>query len=279
MAASPLRFSKMHGLGNDFMVVDAVRQSFNLSTAQIQQLADRHFGIGFDQLLVVGPYQGNDADFRYRIFNADGGEVEQCGNGARCFATFVREQGLTTKTEIPVMTSGGRIVLNVQADGQITVNMGIPKLEPKQIPLVSEQRQTLYTVDWDGTALSFASVSMGNPHGVIVVENVDTAPVANLGPWLESHPVFPQRANIGFMQILNRGHIRLRVFERGVGETLACGTGACAAVVVGRLQGLLDEAVQVDLRGGRLAIQWYGEGQAVLMTGPTTTVYSGVLAI
>lgn len=279
MAGSQLRFTKMHGLGNDFMVVDAVRQPFHLSNAQIQHLADRHLGVGFDQLLVVEPYQGNDADFRYRIFNADGSEVGQCGNGARCFAAFVREQGLTDKTEIPVITASGRIVLNVQTDGQVTVNMGIPRLQPAQIPLVSEQRQTLYTVERAGEKLQFAAVSMGNPHAVIIVDHVDSAPVAAVGAWLEPHAIFPQRANIGFMQILHRQHIRLRVFERGVGETMACGTGACAAVVAGRLQGLLDENVQVDLPGGSLQIQWGGEEQAVFMTGPTTTVYSGVLAL
>ncbi|MBU0655905.1 MAG: diaminopimelate epimerase [Gammaproteobacteria bacterium] len=279
MAGSELHFTKMHGLGNDFVVLDGIRQQVSLNAAQIRQIADRHFGVGCDQLLLVEAYDRSDADFRYRIFNADGGEVEQCGNGARCFARFVYDQGLTQKTTIPVMTAGGRIVLEIQQDGQVTVNMGAPELEPVRIPFISEQRQTLYNLDIAGENHSFVAVSMGNPHAVLQVMDVDTAPVETLGSQLEKHPAFPQRVNVGFMQVLGRNHIRLRVFERGCGETLACGTGACAAVVAGRVQGLLDEQVSVELRGGRLQVQWQGEGQAVWMTGPAETVFRGTLTL
>jgi diaminopimelate epimerase len=279
MAGSELHFTKMHGLGNDFVVLDGINQQVRLSAGQIRRIADRHFGIGCDQLLLVEAYDGDDADFRYRIFNADGGEVEQCGNGARCFARFVYDQGLTHKTTIPVITASGRIVLQIQPDGQVTVNMGVPELEPARIPFISEQRQTLYNLDMDGTAVSLTAVSMGNPHAVLQVADIDTAPVAMLGPLLEKHPIFPNRVNVGFMQVVGRDHIRLRVFERGCGETLACGTGACAAVVAGRVQGLLDEQVSVSLRGGRLQIQWQGEGQPVWMTGPAETVFRGTLTL
>lgn len=274
-----LHFSKMQGLGNDFVVLDGINQHIALSPEQIRRIADRHFGVGCDQLLVVEAYEGDDADFRYRIFNADGGEVEQCGNGARCFARFVYDQGLTQKTTIPVMTAGGRIVLQIQANGQVTVNMGVPIFEPAQIPLISPQRQTLYTVDIEGQTVVFASVSMGNPHAVVQVTALDSAPVASLGAQLESHPLFPKRVNVGFMQVVARDCIRLRVFERGAGETLACGTGACAAVVAGCIQGLLDDNVTVDLRGGQLQIQWQGEGQPVWMTGPAETVFRGTLRL
>jgi diaminopimelate epimerase len=229
--------------------------------------------------LVVEAYAGEDADFRYRIFNADGGEVEQCGNGARCFARFVYDQGLTDKTVIPVITASGRIVLEIQSDGLVTVNMGVPELEPARIPLISAQRQTLYNLSLQGQNVSFAAVSMGNPHAVLQVADVDTAPVADWGVQLESHPVFPKRVNVGFMQVVTRERIRLRVFERGAGETLACGTGACAAVVAGCIQGLLDAQVTVELHGGQLHIQWQGEGQPVWMTGPATTVFRGTLRL
>jgi diaminopimelate epimerase len=280
MSAKIIEFSKMQGAGNDFMVIDAIRQSIDLSCEQIRQLADRHFGIGFDQLLLVEAYQGADADFRYRIFNSDGGEVEQCGNGARCFARFVSDQGLTPKTTIPVMTKAGRIELRLQTDGQITVNMGIPQLEPQQIPFTgATQYQTGYSLALNKTELSIATVSMGNPHAVLIVDDVDGAPVASLGAQIESHPVFPKRVNVGFMQVLDPAHIRLRVFERGVGETLACGTGACAAVVAGRMLGILAESVSVQLRGGDLQIQWQGEGQPVWMTGSAVTVYRGTISV
>lgn len=279
MARDELHFTKMQGLGNDFVVLDGVRQQIQLDVAQIRQVADRHFGVGCDQLLLVEPYAGDDADFRYRIFNADGSEVQQCGNGARCFARFVYDQGLTDKTTIPVMTAGGRIVLAIQANGLVKVDMGAPELEPTRIPFVSDQRQTAYTLKVAGRDVEIAAVSMGNPHAVLQVDAIEQAPLAELGPLLESHIVFPERVNVGFMQVCNRTQIQLRVFERGVGETLACGTGACAAVVAGRLQGLLDAQVEVTLPGGKLQIEWQGEGQSVWMTGPADTVFRGTLTL
>ena len=279
MPSIPIQFTKMHGLGNDFAVFDAINQSISFTSDLVKRLADRHWGIGFDQLLVVEAYTGTDADFRYRIFNADGGEVEHCGNGARCFARFVFDQGLTQKTSIPVMTKSGRLVLDLQADGQVKVNMGIPRLEPAEIPFIFQQRQMLYTVNIGQDSVQLAAISMGNPHAVLQVEDITTAPVEVLGPILESHAVFPKRVNVGFMQVLDPKNIRLRVFERGTGETQACGTGACAAMVAGRLQGLLDEQVNVDLPGGRLQITWQGEGYPVYMTGPATTVYTGTVTL
>ncbi|HPY42042.1 MAG TPA: diaminopimelate epimerase [Thiolinea sp.] len=279
MQGQSVRFTKMHGLGNDFAVFDAINQPLVFDTELVKRLGDRHEGIGFDQLLVVESYAGEDADFRYRIFNADGSEVEHCGNGSRCFARFVHDQGLTQKTSIPVMTKSGRIVLDLKDKDLVKVNMGIPRLEPAEIPFIFQQRQMLYTVEIGQTSVQLAAVSMGNPHAVLQVADTETAPVALLGPTLESHPLFPKRVNVGFMQIINPEHIRLRVFERGVGETRACGTGACAAVVAGRLQGLLAEEVQVDLPGGRLQIAWQGEGQPVYMTGPATTVYTGIVTV
>ncbi|HPQ94237.1 MAG TPA: diaminopimelate epimerase [Thiolinea sp.] len=274
-----MRFSKMQGLGNDFMVIDGVSQQLVLTPDQIRFLADRHLGVGFDQLLLVEPWNGAEADFHYRIFNADGGEVEHCGNGARCFARFLHDQGLCRKTEIPVMTAAGLIVLRVREDGQVTVNMGVPELRPARIPFISEQPGPLYTVMAGDRQVELVAVSMGNPHAVIRVENVDTAPVQTLGAELETHPAFPRRVNVGFMQVLAPEHVRLRVFERGVGETLACGTGACAAVVAGRLQGLLGETVQVALPGGLLEIVWRGQQEPVCMTGPATTVFSGEIQL
>ncbi len=279
MLGQSVRFTKMHGLGNDFAVFDAINQSIVFDTELVKRLGDRHEGIGFDQLLVVETYSGEEADFRYRIFNADGSEVEHCGNGSRCFARFVYEQGLTQKTSIPVMTKSGRIVLDLQDSNLVKVNMGIPRLEPAEIPFIFQQRQMLYTVEIGQNSVQLAAVSMGNPHAVLQVADTETAPVALLGPTLESHPLFPKRVNVGFMQIINPQQIRLRVFERGVGETRACGTGACAAAVAGRLQGLLAEQVQVDLPGGRLQIAWQGEGQPVYMTGPATTVYTGTVTV
>ena len=277
MVTGEFHFTKMHGLGNDFVVLDGINQAVDLSTAQIRHIADRHLGVGCDQLLLVEAYDGADAEFRYRIFNADGSEVEQCGNGARCFARFVYDQGLTRNTTIPVVTASGRIVLQIQPDGQVTVDMGVPVLEPAQIPFISAQRQTLYTLEANTTSVALAAVSMGNPHAVLQVPDVESAPVPTLGAALESHQAFPKRVNVGFMQVVGRDHIRLRVFERGCGETQACGTGACAAVVAGRLQGLLDEQVTVSLPGGDLQIWWQGEGQPVRMTGPTATVFRGTL--
>jgi diaminopimelate epimerase len=274
-----LSFVKMHGLGNDFVVLDGVRQPISLTTEQVRFLADRHFGIGCDQLLLVEPAPTPDTLFRYRIFNADGGEVEQCGNGARCFARFVRDEGLTDATTIPVMTASGRIVLHVEDNGEVTVDMGVPRLEPAEIPFEAPARAMSYPLAVHGEIHVISAVSMGNPHAVLRVEDVDSAPVETLGPAIESHPRFPKRVNVGFMQVLAPDHIRLRVYERGAGETLACGTGACAAVVAGRLHGWLVDTVKVDLPGGRLTIHWQGEGRHVLMTGPATRVFEGRITL
>ncbi|HDP88891.1 MAG TPA: diaminopimelate epimerase [Thioalkalivibrio sp.] len=272
-----LQFTKMHGLGNDFVVIDAISQAVDLTPERVRFLANRRLGVGCDQVLLVERSPVADADFRYRIFNADGNEVEQCGNGARCFARFVRDRGLTDKTEIPVLTSGGRILLKVQPDGQVTVDMGPPRLNPADIPFEAGVVNTAYLLDVDGETVEIGAVSMGNPHAVLRVDNVQTAPVARLGPAIEAHPRFPNHVNVGFMQVVDRNHIRLRVYERGAGETLACGTGACAAVVAGRIQGLLDELVAVDLPGGRLMISWPGDDSPVLMTGPAERVFEGTI--
>jgi diaminopimelate epimerase len=274
-----IEFTKMHGLGNDFVVIDAINQEIDLSEEQVQFIADRHFGIGCDQLLLVEAAETDDVDFIYRIFNADGGEVEQCGNGARCFAVFVREKGLTDQDLIRVETASGIIELHVQSDGQITVDMGVPELNPWNIPFNADTRLDEYALDVSGQMLKIGAVSMGNPHAVTIVENVDTAAVDELGAGIESHPLFPNRVNVGFMQIVDETHIRLRVFERGAGETLACGTGACAAMVIGRLQGHLADEVQVDLPGGNLQISWQGEASPVMMTGPATTVFEGKITV
>lgn len=274
-----LAFVKMHGLGNDFVVLDGVRQAIELTREQVRFLADRHFGIGCDQVLLVEPSPVPDTLFRYRIFNADGSEVEQCGNGARCFARFVLDEGLTHSTTIPVLTAAGRIVLRVEDNGEVTVDMGVPRLEPGEIPFEAPARAMSYPVVVEDEFVTLSAVSMGNPHAVLRVEDVEKAPVATLGPALESHPRFPKRVNVGFMQVLAPDHIRLRVYERGVGETLACGTGACAAVVAGRLHGWLVDTVKVDLPGGRLTIHWQGEGRAVHMTGPATRVFEGRITL
>ncbi|MDX1755174.1 MAG: diaminopimelate epimerase [Marinobacter sp.] len=274
-----LTFTKMHGLGNDFMVIDAISQPFRLQPEMIRSLADRNFGVGFDQLLVVEPPGMPDVDFRYRIFNADGSEVEQCGNGARCFARFVRERRLTNKRVIRVQTAKGVIELRLGQDGLVAVDMGVPELAPAAIPFEADRPAAIYTLDVDGQLVELSAVSMGNPHGVLVVDDVDSAPVETLGPKLERHPRFPARANIGFLQVLDRGHARLRVFERGSGETLACGSGACAAVVAGQLRGLLDQKVDVELPGGHLVIQWQGEGTPVIMEGPAASVYEGQIRL
>lgn len=279
MTRSRLQFVKMQGIGNDFMVIDGVRQSVRLTNDQVKRWGDRHFGVGFDQLLLVESYEGDDAEFRYRIFNADGSEVEQCGNGARCFARFVYEQGLTTNTTIPVMTAKGRIVLVLEPDGMVTVDMGKPILTPAEIPFIFDSYQSVYNLSFNEHTVAISAISMGNPHAVLVVDNIDTAPVQQWGEVIERHSQFPRRVNVGFMQVLNPEQIRLRVFERAVGETLACGTGACAAVVAGQLRGLLAERVGVELPGGRLQIEWLGEGHSVKMTGPATTVFSGVITL
>ena len=270
-----LRFAKMHGQGNDFVVIDGVRQSVSLSPAQVKRLADRHMGVGFDQLLVVERAASSANDFRYRIFNADGGEVEQCGNGARCFARFVLDEGLTDKREIRVETAGGVIQPRIEASGQVTVDMGAPRFEPADVPFVAERQQPTYVLEVDGAPIELSVLSMGNPHAVQVVPDVDRAPVTAQGPRIETHAAFPKRVNAGYMQVMSREHIRLRVWERGAGETLACGTGACAAVVAGIRRGLLDGAVRVSTRGGDLAIRWPGEGRAVMMTGDAVRVFDG----
>ena len=270
-----ISFTKMHGLGNDFVVVDATSQPIELSMEQIRFLADRRFGVGCDQVLLVEPPRQLNVDFTYRIFNADGGEVEQCGNGARCFARYVLDHGLTRKTDIAVATRAGVITLHVEADGQITVNMGMPEFEPEEIPFQAEQRTEVYPLKLETAEVEVGVVSMGNPHAVLQVEQVDTAPVSSLGPQIEAHERFPRRVNVGFMQVVDRQHIRLRVYERGAGETLACGTGACAAVVIGRQRGWLDDKVTVSLPGGNLKIQWSGEGHSVMMTGPAVSVFEG----
>jgi diaminopimelate epimerase len=270
-----LRFTKMHGLGNDFVVFDGVRQRVVLTPEQVRKLADRRFGVGFDQLLLVEPASSAGVDFRYRIFNSDGGEVEQCGNGARCFARFVRDQGMSNKDEIVVETSSGVIVLKVEANGEVTVNMGVPRFEPQDVPFEARNRDVIQALDLGGVVVPITALSVGNPHAVQVVADVDAAPVTTQGPKIEHHPRFPKRVNAGYLQVVDRGHARVRVWERGVGETLACGTGACAAAVAGRLRGLLDEKVAVALRGGTLMISWHGEGEAVLMTGPAAHVFDG----
>ena len=269
-----LKFTKMQGLGNDFVVLDGVRQPVALSPAQVRRLADRRFGVGCDQVLLVERARG-DADFRYRIFNADGGEVEQCGNGARCFVVFVRDQGLTTKRDLRVETAGGLIVPRLEADGQVTVDMGVPRFAAVDVPFTGGEGTLEEILDVDGAPVRISVLSMGNPHAVQVVPDVDAAPVTTQGPRIERHARFPQRANAGYMQVVDRATIRLRVWERGVGETLACGTGACAAVVVGIRRNLVDSPVRVRTRGGELVIAWAGDGRPVQMTGPAVTVYEG----
>ncbi len=272
-----MQFTKMHGLGNDFVVIDAINQSIELTGEQIRRIADRHFGIGCDQLLLVEKPVSANADFKYRIFNADGGEVSQCGNGARCFARFVRDKGLTAKNEIVVDTNAGQLVLDVTASGLITVNMGIPRFAPHEIPIRTNQESRFYSVMVNEVEKAFGAVSLGNPHAVLQVNDIQSAPVAELGRELESHVFFPERANIGFMQVIDRQHIKLRVYERGAAETLACGSGACAAVVIGIEQNLLDNQVNVRLPGGELLIQWAGRGHPVMMTGPAERVFEGTI--
>jgi diaminopimelate epimerase len=270
-----LRFTKMHGLGNDFMVLDLVSQHAHIQPKHAKQWGDRHTGIGFDQLLIVEAPTNPDVDFRYRIFNSDGSEVEQCGNGARCFARFVLDKRLTVKKRIRVETKGGIIELDVRPDGQVTVDMGPPRLVPQQIPFSADGEALSYPVDVDGQTVELAAVSMGNPHAVLRVDDVASAPVRSLGPKLELHPRFPQRVNVGFLQIVDRTLAKLRVWERGAGETQACGTGACAAAVAAIRQGWMDSPVQLDLPGGRLCIEWAGPGHPVMMTGPAVRVFEG----
>ena len=274
-AVTTLKFTKMQGLGNDFVVFDGIRQRVELSRDELKRLADRRFGVGCDQVLVVEKARGPDADFRYRIWNADGGEVEQCGNGARCFVHFVRRQGLTTKDKIRVETAGGIIVPEIVAGGEVAVDMGVPRFAAADIPFAGEGDAVIRPLDVEGVTVLVTLVSMGNPHAVQVVDDVDLAPVASQGPRIERDRRFPQRVNAGYMQVVDRVNIRLRVWERGVGETPACGTGACAAVVAGIRRGLLDSRVSVETRGGRLAVAWPGSGAVVTMTGPAATVFEG----
>jgi diaminopimelate epimerase len=270
-----LKFTKMHGAGNDFVVLDGIRQRLSLSREQLRLLADRHFGVGCDQILLVEKAHSPDADFRYRIFNADGGEVEQCGNGARCFVRFVHDQKLTTKPEIVVETHNGLIRPRLEEDGRVTVNMGPPVFDAARLPFTDGSGQATEPLLVAGQTLMISAVSMGNPHAVQVVGDVESAAVEELGPLIEHHLRFPKRVNAGFMQIMDRQHIRLRVYERGAGETLSCGTGACAAVVAGIRRGLLDSPVSVATHGGTLSIAWGGEESPVLMTGPAISVFSG----
>ena len=274
-----LRFTKMHGLGNDFMVLDLVSQHAHIQPKHVRLWGDRKTGIGFDQLLIVETPSTPDVDFRYRIFNADGSEVEQCGNGARCFARFVFDKRLTVKKQIRVETKGGIIELLLKGDGQVRVDMGAPRLQAAEIPFIAEAETLSHAVQVEGETVELAVVSMGNPHGVLRVADVDQAPVLTLGPKLECHPRFPQKANIGFLQIIDAQRARLRVWERGVGETRACGTGACAAAVAGIRQGWLKSPVSIELPGGLLNIEWDGVGQPVLMTGPATRVYEGQVRV
>lgn len=290
-----LNFTKMQGAGNDFVVVDSFTSAVSLTSAQIKKIANRHFGVGCDQLLIVEKTSLPNVDFKYRIFNADGGEVEQCGNGARCFVRFVRAKNLTQKNEITVETASGLITLTLQSNGQVTVNMGAPRFEPNEIPFIADAREKTYALQANRSAgsgdakttrsnsqadlLEISAVSMGNPHAVTIVENVETANVAELGPAIESHARFPQRVNAGFMQVVNPHEIKLRVYERGSGETLSCGTGACAAVVSGIQLGYLKSPVLVNTRGGKLNITWLGEGEPAMMTGPAEIVFEGQIEI
>ena len=281
-----LRFTKMHGLGNDFVVLDGVRQSVALDAAALRALADRHFGVGADQILLVEPSLRGDTDFRYRIFNADGGEVEQCGNGARCFVRFVHDKGLTGKRAIRVETLGGIIEPRLEDDGEVTVDMGVPSFEPAALPFDpacarASGRPHGYVLDVAGREVEFGIVSMGNPHAVQLVASTSDAPVGEIGPLIEGHRAFPRRVNAGFLQVLSPRHVSLRVYERGAGETLACGTGACAAVVTGVERGLLERgaAVRVETRGGTLSIRWAGAGHPVLMTGPAVAVFEGEIEV
>ena len=278
-----IEFTKMHGLGNDFVVIDAINQDVAVTDIQVRFIADRHFGIGCDQLLLVERPTLAGAEFRYRIYNADGGEVQQCGNGARCFARFVHDRGMTQSKSIPVETTAGMIYLILEADGQVTVDMGVPSFEPESLPFEADdllQDETEYhQLMVNGKKYAIGAVSVGNPHAVLLVDSVDKAPVLTLGAAIENHERFPERVNVGFMEIMDRSHVRLRVYERGAGETLACGTGACAAVAVGIHNSLLDSPAEVALKGGKLTIRWAGNGNPLFMTGPAQTVYEGKITL
>ncbi len=271
----PLKFTKMHGLGNDFVVLDGVRQRVALTPGEARRIADRHFGVGCDQILVVERATRPDVDFRYRIFNADGNEVEQCGNGARCFVRFVHEHGLSDKRALRVETLSGVIEPRIEPDGRVTVDMGVPRFEPSDVPFLASAREPRYAIDVGGTRIEAAVLSMGNPHVVQLVPDVDVAPVATQGPLLERHTRFPRGVNAGYVQVIDRDTIRMRVWERGAGETLACGTGACAAAVAAIVDGRVDSPVRVHARGGMLEVAWAGPGEPVTMTGPAVTVFEG----
>lgn len=270
-----LNFTKMQGAGNDFVVINAIDQNVVLTGEQIRHIADRHFGVGCDQLLLIENTDNDEAEFRYRIFNADGHEVEQCGNGARCFAKYVVERGMTKSSIISVETARGLIHLEIEDSGLVTVDMGVPDFRPEALPFVAEGTPEYHEIKVNGEKYAIGAVSVGNPHAVLLVDSVSGSPVAQLGPAIESHERFPQHVNVGFMEVVDRNHIRLRVYERGVGETLACGSGACAAVAVGVRNRLLDENVDVELRGGDLSIRWAGEGSNLFMTGAAESVYEG----
>lgn len=274
-----LQFTKMHGIGNDFVVIDAINQHFTLTPEQIRHIANRRFGVGCDQVLLVEPSQNPGVDFRYRIFNADGNEVEQCGNGARCFMRFVQEKGLSAKDALKIETRCGQIELYQESGNQVRVNMGVPVFEPSNIPFIADTMALSYPLEVDSQTVNIGAVSMGNPHAVIQVDNVQTADVARLGPLIEAHPRFPLQVNVGFMQVVSRDHISLRVYERGAGETLACGSGACAAVAVGRAQEILNDRVTVSLPGGDLIIEWQALDQPLWMLGSATTVYEGTIEL
>ena len=272
------KFTKMHGLGNDFVLIDCVNQSVNLSLEKLRNLANRRLGIGCDQILLIEKTE-SDADFRYRIFNSDGGEVEQCGNGARCLVSYVYNKGMTQKKEISVETLGGIIFPKLKINGEVTVNMGTPKFEPKEIPFAADKRMLTYLLEVNEKQIEFSILSMGNPHAVQVVEDINQSTVLAEGSLIESHSRFPKHVNAGYMQIVNREHINLRVYERGAGETLSCGTGACAAVVAGITRGLLDSRVTVSTTGGNLSICWEGDNNPVWMTGPTVSVFDGEIEL
>ena len=270
-----LKFSKMHGIGNDFVVLDATGAPLELTAAQIRAVADRHFGIGCDQVLQIEPPRSPDTDFFYRIFNADGEEVEQCGNGARCFLRYVHEKGLTQKREIRVGTTEGLIIPRLEADGRVAVDMGRPQFEPERIPFLASERALTYILDVAGESIEISALSMGNPHAVQIIRDIDDAPVTSQGARIEKHPRFPRGVNAGFLQIVTRTHGKLRVYERGAGETLACGSGACAAAVAGVMRGLFDSPLTIAMRGGDLGISWAGAGESVTMSGPAQTVFEG----
>jgi diaminopimelate epimerase len=269
------QFTKMHGIGNDFVVFDTFSKPLSLSREQIRHIADRQFGIGCDQVLLLEPPEGNNADVRYRIFNSDGGEVMQCGNGARCAAVYLKQKGLVDKSEIIAETGTDQLILHIDNDGRVTVNMGIPIFDPAKIPMQADEYSEQYTLILGEDEITFSAVSMGNPHAVILVDDVDIAPVNVIGPAVQVSELFPESVNVGFIQILNKAAFKLRVYERGSGETLACGSGACAAMVIACQQGYLEGTIDAELRGGHLSLRWEGEGQPVYMTGPATTVFEG----